>query len=125
MQVVLAASAAVLTVALVVLIGYAIRALNQLTLTVRRLDATLERSSHTLDRVDGVLDSLRARLAELERIAGTVNAAHDLVTELGSGLARRARGPAGSAVAVAVAALKGVETFLNYRRRAPEGDGHE
>jgi uncharacterized protein YoxC len=124
-QAVIISSTVVLTVALLVLIVYAIRALNQLTRTIRNLDLTLERSARTMDNVDQILEGVRERLGDLERVAATVNAAHEFVTTLGGGVLRRASQPAMSVAGVALAAMKGVETFMTYRRKSKEGNGHE
>jgi uncharacterized protein YoxC len=119
------ASTVVLTVAIVVLIVYAIRALHQLTLTIRKLDQTLERSSQTMDRMDTVLADLHGRLADLEPLATTVNSAREFLTDVGGGMLRRARGPAVSVAGIALGALKGFETFLTYRGKAKEGNQDE
>jgi hypothetical protein len=125
MQPVIIVATVTLTVALVVLIVYAIRALSQLTATIQRLDATLERSVQTMDNVDAVLGEVRGRLEDMEAVARTVNSAHEFVMSLGGGAVRRATGPLMSVAGVGLAAMKGVETFLSYRRKAKEVDGHE
>lgn len=125
MQAVAISSAVLLTVALLVLIVYAIRTLNQLTNTIRKLDDTLERSTRTLDSVDLVLASARDRMEDLGRLASTVNTAHDVVMSVGGGFMRRTAGPASSVAGIALAAMKGVEAFLSYRRKSKGDNGHE
>ncbi|MBI5835738.1 MAG: hypothetical protein HZB25_00705 [Candidatus Eisenbacteria bacterium] len=125
MQPVIILATVSLTVALLVLIVYAIRALSQLTLTIQRLDAAIERSSRTMDHLDAVLGEVRGRLVDMEGMARTLNAAHEFVLSVGGGALRRASGPAMSIAGIGLAAMKGVETFLNYRSKPKEGDGHE
>ena len=109
-----------LTAAFLVLIVYVIRAIQQLTLTLRQLDTTLVRTTRTLDHVDQVLEGAGTSLERLDRVIGQAGTITDMAVTLGDAVTRGTRGPVSVGAGIAMAAVRGFQAFF---RKHPQENG--